>query len=216
MFRRLSGALFGTRQERFEAREASRLAQLDIEYAEQARRGELPIQAELARRAEERKAELAAFPPVERMTARIDIRGQTLFLYLQVSEEERAIINQSKLGEVVLEDYPMFSEDEITLFVYERARQLEQHDRGLRNPQVIQWSNEAAEAMLKTEIAAKRKQRRQVHLYAYLHMPYERYFPTMVEAQAYGEKLKKEILPKIKQLIERARGSQGTTQIIEF
>src|ERR1700733_6901503 len=53
------------------------------------------------KRHEAKQREIAALPPVQRMTARIETQRTTVSLYLQVSEEERAAIIKYNLDEVV-------------------------------------------------------------------------------------------------------------------
>ena len=148
---------------------------------------------------EEKQAQIASLPPVQRMTARIETNAQSVSLYLQLSEKERATVIQYDLDQIVFEDYPKWDKAEIAESKRRGEEELDairgHSEQKMLHREIVKQANVAHIESMKTE-------RQQVRFIDYMAYPYTRYFKTTPEATQYAAKLK-QLLPKIKELVDQ-------------
>jgi hypothetical protein len=170
------------------------------------------LMAPAAERVRLQKETLAAVAPVERMTATIETHPTYLTLRLKLSEEERAIILTHRLHEIPLEDEPFYTDEDIRRFQAERVGGLPHG-----NSQRAFTDRAIAEGMTEDVIAGMRTERRLTTIADYLkETGFMKHFNTPYEVSAYANKLKTEILPKIKNMIDSHRHGTSTSETIEF
>jgi hypothetical protein len=126
-------------------------------------------------------------------------------MILQMSETERAIINQHQLQYLTIEDNPIFSPDQLREIHSQHREELSViKDAFLK--EITEQSQSAVEGMLKED-------RKQTLLGDYLVSPFSRIFETPHEAKLYADKLKTKILPQIKQHLDMYRNYQQSETI---
>jgi len=161
------------------------------------------------KRHEKKQAEIAALPPVGRMTARIETGKSSVSLYLQLPERDRETVIQYGLDQVIFETYPRYNADDL------RRMKLE----GQREVEAIKGNSQ--DAMLKREFRQQdtaswnqraKSEKVEVRLIDYMAYPYTRYFNTPLEVTQYAAKLKL-ILPKIKELVDQHAVHQASETI---
>jgi len=132
-------------------------------------------------------------------------------LYLVPSEEEREIITSFKLDELILDDEPRYTPEELHLFENAQretnegiARINGRHHTAEMAQQFDDW---AAEEMKK-----RRSARHYTKLQDFFNFPYTRAFATNHEAHTYAVRLREELLPKVRGFVEdyRNRGTEET------
>jgi hypothetical protein len=136
-----------------------------------------------------------------------EIAKYTVDMVLQMTETERATIKQHQLDDVVLEDAPLFTEDELV-----RARI---DDRARVDAAKDPLHKAIGKQMLETTEDMRKHERRKTRIGDLLVSPFSRFFDTPHEASEYAHKLKTEFLPKIRQLLDRYR-EYKQTETIEF
>jgi hypothetical protein len=161
------------------------------------------------KRHEAKQREIATLPPVQRMTARIETQGSSVYLYLQVSEEERAAIIKYNLDEVVFEDRPMYDQDDIA-DAKKRGEERVEAIRGYSEAKVLE--REISKQAEEGAVERMRKAREQVRLIDYMAYPYTRHCKTPYEATQYAAKLKQS-LPKLKELVDQHITHQSSETI---
>ena len=160
-------------------------------------------------RQQAQQAEIAALPPVARMTARIETNKMSVSLYLQLSEAERATVIQYELDQVVFEDSPKWDKEDIAsakISGEESVKSIRGYsEQKILEREIAKQANESHLEYMKTE-------RQKVRLIDYMAYPYTRTFKTIPEATQYAAKLK-EILPKIKELVDQHATHQSSETI---
>ncbi len=126
----------------------------------------------------------------------VTYRMHVVYLYLEASEEEKAMVKLNRLDEIVLESNPVdTSKDEA---------ELEATD----DP----YMREVLEGVIKT----RKTKRLEWTLGDYLRNPYVRVCNSVYEANEYAAKLKTEILPRIKEVITTNSKIGPTSETFEI
>ena len=131
----------------------------------------------------------------------------TVDMILQLSETERAIIGEHQLQHLVIEDAPLFNEDQLR-----KIRLQDQAEIAAIKDPVAKIISEQSREMGHDQL---KKDRKQTFLGDYLVSPFTRMFDTPPEAKSYADKLKTKILPQIKQHIDAYRDHKQS-ETIEF
>jgi hypothetical protein len=130
-------------------------------------------------------------------------------LYLVPSEQERQIITSFKLDDLILDDEPRYTPQELSS--YEQASlasnaEIARINRNYAesNAQFDQWHRE--------EMEERRRARHSTSLKDFFNFPHTRAFATNHEAHTYAVRLREELLPKVRQFIEdyRSRTNEET------
>jgi len=126
-------------------------------------------------------------------------------MIIELSETERAIIKEHSLYDLEMEEYSLFSQEQIDKFASEEAERAS----GFKDAALADMWAETTDQMIKVQKAAKR----QVRLGDYLVAPFTRVFPTKHEATQYAQRLKTKLLPQIKELLQQYREYRQTDTI---
>jgi len=141
----------------------------------------------------------------------VDIQHYSVDMILELSERDRATILQNHLDQVVLEKVPAYLGDEILNILAEFDKRYNSHSstssdgllmRAMMDQQRRNYESYAAE-------------RKDITLADYMKAPYSRIFKTLPEANDYSDKLKTELLPKVKELLDR-NVDRKATETVEF
>ncbi len=122
-------------------------------------------------------------------------------LFLMPSEEERAIIRKFGIDQILIEDRPRYSPEEIVQWeaaLKGTSDRIAAQIRGRADPSVLYED-------IPDRVNERRVQRIRTSLGEYFDFPHFRGFDTMHEAHTYASKLREEFLPKIRGLIEEYR-----------
>lgn len=168
----------------------------------------------------------AAVPktPVKGMRATIqtntftDGRGRECFtvdMILELTETERGIIKEYELYEILLEDVPLYSKEELEERAYKIAQLERDNERrlwrtkgGMIRDQVQLSAEEMAFEHMKTA-------RLETRIGDLLKTPYSRLFERAHQATEYSTLLKTKLLPRMKQLIT-GHAAHQKTETVEF
>jgi hypothetical protein len=136
-----------------------------------------------------------------------ELTNYAVDMILQMTEMERAMIKQHQLDDIVLEDVPLFTEDELAgARIDDRARVDAAKDplHKALEKQMVEMADEM-----------KKHERRKTRIGDLLVSPFSRIFDAPHDANEYARKLKTEFLPKTRQLLDRYR-EYKQTETIEF
>jgi hypothetical protein len=128
-------------------------------------------------------------------------------MILQTSERERGIIQEFQLEDIILEDTAAFTEREL------RRTQLQMYDDVEGTKDIL--LKEVKKVINKDAVALMKETRNQTRVGDYLVCPFERVFDSPHEAKQYADKLKKQMLPSIKDLLNSYHHQQAS-ETIEF
>jgi hypothetical protein len=128
-------------------------------------------------------------------------------MLLEMSEIERALIQEHQLKNIIIEDIPRFSESELQSIA-------DNYEREVAATKDV-YLKVTKEATTQAALAALKQDRLQTRLGDYLVFPHSRDFKTPHEAKLYADKLKTTILPAIRSLIDSYKDSTSA-QTIEF
>jgi hypothetical protein len=126
---------------------------------------------------------------------------------LQLSETDRAVIKQHELDDIVLEDTPLYTQEELADIAIHQDQDVRATKDLLRKEITKQIDKQALSLM--------KEQRSRTRVGDLLVSPFSRVFDSPHEAKEYADKLKTKLLPSVKQLIDRYRGHKQT-EILEF
>jgi len=119
-------------------------------------------------------------------------------LELFPTEEQRAIILEYKLDELAIEDEPAWDAEWLDRYDGEHRWEFIKNIGGHKDPDTLEWADQQFNERLR-----EYQQQRSITVVAdYFNNPYVRSFRTSHEAHLYANKLKQEILPGIKALVE--------------
>ena len=136
-----------------------------------------------------------------------EITKYAVDMILQMTETERATIKQHQLDDIVLEDVPLFTQDELaSARIDDRARV-----DAAKDP----LHKAVEKQMLEMTDEMKKHERRKTRIGDLLVSPFSRIFDAPHDANEYARKLKTEFLPKTRQLLDRSRDYKQT-ETIEF
>jgi hypothetical protein len=162
-----------------------------------------------AEREKERQAILADLPVVASMTATVKVEGTKVHVLVALSEAERAAVEQHELDDVLLESVPKYTRDQVDQRVQEWKDIGESMSRRTGIPSFS--SDDLAQK--RREYAAECNEISIGDILDPLNM---RDFSTPREAMLYSEKLKKELLPKLKTVIDESLVLGDKTETIQF
>jgi hypothetical protein len=128
-------------------------------------------------------------------------------LILELTETERAIIKQYGLDGIALDDRPAWSEQQLAQMRAEDDEEVEATKAPLLK-EVSRQSRELARAMAKRE-------REKTFVTNLLASPFTRIFDTPHEAKQYADKLKTQLLPALRKLIDDHAASKQS-ETLEF
>jgi hypothetical protein len=126
----------------------------------------------------------------------VTYRTHAVYLYLEASEEEKAIVKLNRLDEIVLESEPV------------DTSRLEAELETMDDP----YKREVREGVIKT----LKTKRLEWKLGDYLRNPYTRAFDSVHEANEYVAKLKTKILPQVKEIITTNSNVGPTSETFEI
>lgn len=167
----------------------------------------------------------AALPPtpVERMRATIHVNPITVFILmekefypnqyeritntyysvdmlLELSERDRAVLLENQLDGVSLETVPKYTAAQRITAISEYNIELSRHSlatkKGLAMREIMVADQERVENM--------KHEKQKITIGDYLQRPFSRVFESLPEAHEYSDQLKREILPKVRQLLDRS------------
>ena len=128
-------------------------------------------------------------------------------MILELTETERAIIKQYELDDVVLEDRPTYTEDQLLDIRVRNNEELEA-TKDLLLKEIKRQSMEQAQAMAKME-------RDTMRVGDLLVSPYTRVFDSPHESKEFADKLKTKYLPAVRKLID-VHGTAKQSETLEF
>jgi hypothetical protein len=128
-------------------------------------------------------------------------------MILELTETERAIIKQYELDDVVLEDNPAFTEEQLRDMRVRHRTELDATKDPLLK-EITKQSMEMAQSMAKTH-------REQTRVGDLLVSPYSRVFDTPHQAKEFADKLKTQFLPQIRKLID-SHADAKRAETLEF
>jgi hypothetical protein len=120
-----------------------------------------------------------------------------LYLYLEASEEEKAIIKLNRLDEIVLDGKTFDTSQKDAQGLAEAKNDIER--------KILQEVYEATSSFV-----------RKITLADYLENPFKWGFDTVVEANEYADKLKTKILPRIKEIMATNSQTGPTSESFEL
>jgi len=126
-------------------------------------------------------------------------------LVIELTEEEKAIIELYGLKELIVEDEPAFTAARLAELHNKTVEQLSRKDKQ------SDWAPNHVQEMDKVYAA----QRRQVKFGEYLKAPYERFEDTLYKAAQTYDLLKNQVLPTIAGVISTTK-SRPVTETFEF
>jgi hypothetical protein len=132
-------------------------------------------------------------------------------MILQLSEADRALILERQLEQVVMEKAPKYRNDQILNILAEFDQRYRTYDATTQN-------GAFQRAMMDKErrsFASYAAETRDITLADYMKAPYTRAFETMPEASDYSEKLKTELLPRVRAMLDKNIGRKAA-ESVEF
>jgi len=146
-----------------------------------------------------------------RGTEEVDVIRHAVDMILELSERDRATILQYQLDQVVFEKVPAYRNDQILTI-------LEDFDKEYNSYSSTSSSGLLSRAMMdrrRRDYKSYAAETKETILADYMKVPYTRIFETLPEANDYSDKLKTELLPKVKDLLDR-NVDRKSTQTVEF
>ena len=190
-------------------------------------------------REEQLKALFAAVPttPPERMRATIHVNPSSAFallhsqqtgalvstevvrysvdMVLELPEKDRALLEQQHLDQVVIGKEPRYSSEQILNILGERERMETRLAHSLRTSDMVALRVMRNEPQRNFE--SYEAEMREVKIGEYLQVPYSRAFRTKPEANDYADRLREVILPKIRELLDKAASRDSApSATVEF
>lgn len=142
----------------------------------------------------------------------VDETRFSIDMILQLSETERAIIKQHEVFDIVLDDQPFFSEDELAQLAIDHDAQVKAAS-GFSKSEML---HSAVKKVVNEQVLDMAKhERRKTRLGDLLVLPFSRDFDTQHEAKQYADKLKTQLLPTMKKIIDSYRDFKPT-ETVEF
>lgn len=136
-----------------------------------------------------------------------EIKKYAVDMVLQMTETERATIKQHQLDDIVLEDVPLFTEDELVSARIDDQARIDAAKDPLHKA--------VEKQMMEMTDEMKKHERRKTRIGDLLVSPFSRIFDAPHDANEYARKLKTEFLPKMRQLLDRYR-EYKQTETLEF
>lgn len=134
-------------------------------------------------------------------------------MILELTETERAIIKEHELDDIVLEDVPLFSKDDLLQQEAQIAEHREAFERATTKGKMIR--EKLAERVDELSLEYMKTARLKTTIGQLLVSPYTRAFNSPHEANDFAEVLKKKFLPEMKRIIEK-HGSHKQTETLQF
>ena len=128
-------------------------------------------------------------------------------MILELTEAERAIIKEHELDDIVLEDVPRYSEDDILKRKVADQRQLD----AIKDP----FRKEIMASVMKDAPTVMKEQRLVTRVGDLVVSPFTRVFDSPHEAKEYADKLKTKFLPEVRKLID-SYGCHKQSETLEF
>jgi len=133
-------------------------------------------------------------------------------LLLEITEEERALILSFQLGAVVLDDQPTYTSEEIAQREEMRRQDLEQHYHRKFQADLREELRRDFEA----EVAEMKKARTKIAVADLLLNPFVMKFKGPLAATQFSGRLRSEILPKLRKLMDEVGHKETDSQTFEL
>ena len=207
---KLIGLLIGVGKEKLEqVAEDARVRELNVGAHERT----LEAQAEIERRQQKVADALPKNPPTGMRatfvfdTTPVSSMGHVVTVVVELPEEDRAILRAHELGGVELKNVPAYTPDQIKDIKTSQQQSVD----STADPMMKEWAQQAA-----NEFVEKQTKRRKILIVVdLLREPYSAYFETLPQAEQFAEGMRKDILPKLRELIEKYRCHKDS-ETIEF
>jgi len=163
--------------------------------------------------------EAAPKTPVDRMRATILLNNPALpggasrysvDMMVELSEEERAIVYQHDIEFIEIENVARYSPDELARMRYEHQQEVDAIS-GVRQPTL----KAITKVVMDDVNESQKKDRLRTSVGDLLVVPYRRLFDTAHEAKEHSDKLKTDLLPKIRKIIDGYR-TYKAAETVEF